>query len=103
MLDVAVGDEAVHDGVDAEARDGFDAELGGDVLAMGQDGVDADREAVGYLFVDVAGGEKPQHVGFAWRKCAGGLGGPRGFGDECHEPLDDEVFRGRWVDAGEIG
>lgn len=40
--DVAVGDETVHDGVDAEAGDALDAEFGSDVFAVGEDGVDTD-------------------------------------------------------------
>lgn len=39
------------DGVEGEAGCGFDAQLGGDVLAVRQDGVDADVEAGGDLFV----------------------------------------------------
>lgn len=39
------------DGVEGEAGRGFDAQLGGDVLAVRQDGVDADVEAGGDLFV----------------------------------------------------
>ena len=44
-------DEAVGDGVEGEAGRGFDAQLGGDVLAVRQDGVYADVEAGGDLFV----------------------------------------------------
>mgnify|MGYP006926068037 CR=1 FL=1 len=36
------GDEAVHHGVDAEARHAFDAQFGGDVFAVGEHSVDAD-------------------------------------------------------------
>lgn len=44
-------DKAVGDGVEGEAGGGFDAQLGGDVFAVGEDGVDADVEAGGDLFV----------------------------------------------------
>ena len=44
-------DEAVGDGVEGEAGRGFDAQLGGDVFAVRQDGVDTDVEAGGDLLV----------------------------------------------------
>ena len=39
------------DGVEGEAGRGFDAQLGGDVLAVRQDGVDTDVESGSDLFV----------------------------------------------------
>ena len=47
-------DDSVHHGIETEARDALDAQFGGDVLAVGEDGVDADVQSVGNLLVDHA-------------------------------------------------
>ena len=54
------------DGVEGEARRGFDAQLGGDVLAVRQDGVDADVEAGGDLFVRQTFDDEAEDVLFAF-------------------------------------
>ena len=41
----------MHDGVEGEAGYGLDAQLGGDVLTMGKDGVQADVQLIGDLFI----------------------------------------------------
>lgn len=40
-------DEGVEQGVVAEVGDAFEAKFGGDVLAVGEDGVEADVQALG--------------------------------------------------------
>ena len=64
-------DDAVHHGLESEARDAFDAEFGGDVLAVGEDGIDADVEGVGNLLVDHAARHKAQYFNLTPRQHIG--------------------------------
>lgn len=64
-------DEGVEQGVAAELGYAFEAEFGGDVLAVGEDGVEADVQALGDVGVALSGGDKAQHVAFAAREHVG--------------------------------
>ena len=67
----------MHDGVERKPGDGFDAQLGGNVLAVGQDGVEADVEAVGNLLVRAAFDDELEYVGLARGKLFVRVGGGR--------------------------
>ena len=58
-------EEVVEHGVHGEACHALDAGLAGDVLAVGYDGVDADVESIGYLFVGLALGQLDEDGGLA--------------------------------------
>ena len=51
LLDVAQLDQFVDDGVDGEAGGRVDLQLAGNVAAMGDDGVDGEKELLGNGFV----------------------------------------------------
>jgi len=56
---------AVGDGIDGEGRDALHAQLLHDVLAVGDDGGEANVQTVGNLFVDVALHDEGHHLGLA--------------------------------------
>ena len=58
-------DEVVQDRIDREGRDGLDAGLADDVLAVGDDGVHGDVEGIGYLVVLETFGEADENILFA--------------------------------------
>ena len=55
----------MHHGVNGQSRYGLDAQLLHDVLAVGDDGGEADVQFVGNLFVDEPFGDEYQHFYFA--------------------------------------
>lgn len=74
-LDFFGFDDAVCDGEDGEGGEAFCAEFFGDVLAVGDDGGEADAEAVCHFFVDAAGDEEAEYFALAGCEEVGGLGG----------------------------
>ena len=70
----------VHHGVDGEARDGLDAQFLGDVLAVGDDGGQADVQAVGNFLVDEAADDEYQHLDLSGGKLVAASGGSGGKG-----------------------
>ena len=58
-------DVAVHDGIDGEGADALHAQLVHDVLAVGDDGGQADVQAVGYFLVDISLHDERHDLDFA--------------------------------------
>lgn len=58
----------VHHGIDGESGHRLDAEFLRDVLAVGDDGGEADIQFLGYFFVDESFGYEHQHFDFAGGK-----------------------------------
>ena len=67
----------MHDVIERKPGDGFDAQLGGNVFPVGQDGVEADVEAVGNLLVRAAFDDELEYVGLARGKLFVRVGGGR--------------------------
>ena len=65
---VDVRDVAIHHGIETESRHGFDAQFGGEVLAVAEHRVDADIQLVGNLFVHKSLGHQFQYFGLAGRE-----------------------------------
>ena len=63
-LDFVDVDVAVHDGVDGECGNTLHTQLFHDILAVGDDGGEADVQAVGNLFVDVSLYDECHHFDF---------------------------------------
>ena len=53
-FDVVTWNNTVHNGIEGKPRYGFDTELGGDVLAVAEDCVQADIQLVCNFFVGTA-------------------------------------------------
>ena len=66
QLDAGDVDEAVDDGVDGEARRGMNLKLAGYIATMGDDGINRDAEAVGYLLVLKSLHHTDDNVAFAF-------------------------------------
>ena len=64
LFNLVPGDEVVQNGIDGKAADRLDAQLGGDVLAVGDDRMPADEKPVGNLLVGVTLGHLFEHLGF---------------------------------------
>ena len=73
-VDLLPGDNPVHNSIKREAGDGLDAELGRDVLAVREHGVEADAEVFGNLPVRAAAHNLLQHVNLAGRQFLAALG-----------------------------
>ncbi len=56
---------SVHHGIDSQPGHGLDTQLLGDILAVGDDGGQADVQFVGNLLVDETFGNQHQHFYFA--------------------------------------
>ena len=64
------GDDFMGDGIERKSRNGFDAELGRDVFAMSQDGIEADKEPCGNFFVRISADDESEHFLFTVREMA---------------------------------
>lgn len=64
------GYDFMGDGIERKPRNRFDAEFGRDVLAVCQDGIEADEEPRGNLFIRVPADDELEHFFFAVREFA---------------------------------
>jgi hypothetical protein len=61
-------DKAVHDGIETQSGCTLDAQLGRDVFAVGEYGIDTDIQIVSYFFIEFSSGDEFQHFNFTGRE-----------------------------------
>ena len=64
------GDDFMGDGIERKSRNGFNAELGRNVFAMNQNGIEADKEPCGNFFVRISADDEFEHFLLTVREMA---------------------------------